>query len=80
MSDNSKHVQFFGRPRPKLRPILQLAQLVVWDDTPRSHAPWFIIETYLTSEGARTRVCSGRWKTKEEAGSVLIERKKAMDE
>lgn len=62
------------------RPILQLAKHVPTNWDPEPSKPWFIIETYITSEGVRTRVCSGRWKTESEAKAALIERQKAMDE
>lgn len=33
--------------------------------------PWFICETVLTSDGPRTRICNGRYKTEAEAWDVL---------
>ena len=35
---------------------------------------FFLVETYHTSEGPRTRVCSGRWKTLKEAQEELQKR------
>lgn len=35
--------------------------------SPESPRPYRIIETYMTSEGPRTRVCSGAFSTQEDA-------------
>lgn len=43
--------------------ILQIAKLVS-PDAPR---PYRIIETYVTSEGLRSRICSGAFSTLEDA-------------
>lgn len=58
------------------RPILQLAKLVGGP----VFKPWLLIETYLTSEGMRTRVCSGRWGSEEEARAEMVKRQEAMQE
>jgi hypothetical protein len=36
--------------------------------------PFFIMETYLTLDGPRTRICSGRWDTQEQADAALKEK------
>lgn len=36
--------------------------------------PFFILETNLTIDGPRTRVCNGRWATQEEAEAALKEK------
>lgn len=46
-----------------IRPILNIAFL----QSPADPKPWFIVEHYLTSEGVRSRICSGRFATKEDA-------------
>jgi hypothetical protein len=49
---------------------LEVAQLVsIW-----SSKPFFLVETNITSDGPRTRVCDGRWATQDEAHGELIKR------
>lgn len=36
--------------------------------------PFFIVETYLTLDGPRTRICKGRWNTLVEAEAALKEK------
>jgi hypothetical protein len=48
-------------------PYYQIAQLVSGPTGREASHPWFMMETNLTSDGPRTRLCDGRWKTKEEA-------------
>ena len=38
---------------------------------PATSKPWFIVETYHTSDGHRCRICDGRWKTFNEAQSFV---------
>jgi len=46
------------------RPIIQVAELVgVGMQTGAYERPYFLIETMLTSDGPRSRVCDGRWET-----------------
>lgn len=53
------------------KPLFQLAQLVAGPPGADLSRPWFICETVLTSDGPRTRICNGRWKTREEAHAAL---------
>jgi hypothetical protein len=53
------------------KPFFQLAKLV--DGTP-DRKPWFIIETHITSDGPRTRVCDGRWPNDAEAAHEMRKR------
>lgn len=48
-------------------PYYQIAQIVAGENCLEAKKPWFVIETNLTSDGPRTRICDGRWGTKEEA-------------
>jgi hypothetical protein len=41
--------------------------LVMEQVTPPTFRPFRLIEVYMTCDGPRTRVCSGTWKTREEA-------------
>jgi hypothetical protein len=43
-------------------------QLMVMEQvTPPTSRPFRLVEVYMTSDGLRTRVCSGNWKTQAEA-------------
>jgi len=53
--------------------------IVRCEDGPSDVGIYFMIETYLTSEGLRTRVCSGRWKTLEAAQEELRKRQALID-
>jgi hypothetical protein len=44
--------------------LIKVMKIVVPDDEPR---PYRLIETFVTSEGMRTRVCSGAFASFEEA-------------
>lgn len=44
--------------------LIQVAKIVQPPDVPR---PYRLVETYVTSEGMRTRVCSGTFDTFERA-------------
>lgn len=46
--------------------LIQIAKLT-GENVPR---PYRLIETYMTSEGPRTRVCSGNFATLEDAGQM----------
>lgn len=50
-----------------MRSIIQIAQQMF----PRTPHPFFITETVLTTDGPRTRICDGRYKTYEEADAEL---------
>lgn len=56
------------------RPILNIAFL----QSPADPKPWFIVEHYLTSEGLRSRICSQRFATEEEAKLRLVELETGM--
>lgn len=54
-------------------PMYQLAEVVSMSHTETLPSkPWFIVETYLTSDGPRTRICDGKWATRAEAEDVLF--------
>lgn len=42
-----------------MKPKLQIAQII----TPNEKNKWFLLETTVTTDGFRTRVCDGRWDT-----------------
>ena len=46
---------------------------IVKQEFPETHRPYRLIETYLTSEGTRTRVCSGAFSTFDDANSWRAE-------
>lgn len=50
--------------------LIQIAHFVGPGEIPR---PYRLIETYMTSEGPRTRVCSGAFRDFEEANRRLTE-------
>lgn len=50
--------------------LIQIAHLIGPEAMPR---PYRLIETYMTSEGPRTRVCSGAFRDLDEANRRLIE-------
>jgi len=56
----------FGRHQPGGRAMAAIIQVmkIVSHDVPK---PYRLVETYLTSEGMRTRVCSGCYGTMGEA-------------
>lgn len=49
----------------------QLAQLVAGPPGEPSIGQWFITEVTITSDGYRTRICDGRWPTRERAQAEL---------
>lgn len=54
----------------------QIAELVAGSDVQQVLAdkrPWFVFETYWASDGPRTRICEGRYATREEAQQALDE-------
>lgn len=56
-------------------PIYVVAQCVSCPDSSIVlNKPFFIMETYLTLDGPRTRICSGRWDTQEQADAALKEK------
>jgi hypothetical protein len=54
-----------AKPKPSFALVKQVA--------PEVTAPWQILESCITSDGWRTRVCTGYWRTEEEARLVLAE-------
>ena len=58
-----------------MKPIFQIAKLVSGLSV-HMRRPWFIMETRLTSDGPRTRICDGRWETEEEAQTLLAQKEK----
>lgn len=56
-------------------PIYTIARCISCPDQSVSlQHPFFIMETYLTLDGPRTRICSGRWDTQEQADAALKEK------
>jgi len=41
--------------------------------SPPTAKPYRLFETYLTSEGVRSRICSGVWASEEEASAQRVE-------
>lgn len=62
-------------PRTTPAPIFNIAEQV----SPPTRRPFFIVETNFTSDGPRSRICSGRWATQDEAKTALDQTKKDMD-
>lgn len=56
-------------------PIFQVGELVA-GTPPLPTAKFFLLETDFTSDGPRTRVCSGRWNTYIEANTERERREK----
>lgn len=62
----------------KRKSFFQIAQLVAGPPgDPAWLRPWFICETVITSDGPRTRICNGRWRTEEQAQRALKEKEDA---
>lgn len=59
--------------------FIQICQMVGAPRPADLVKPWFLVETYFTSEGMRTRVCSGRWATMAEAQTVLDARQQEIN-
>jgi hypothetical protein len=59
-----------------MKKILQVAVLVDGpeDDSAMNKLPWFLLETTFTTDGLRTRICNGRWGSREEALAELKRR------
>jgi hypothetical protein len=56
-------------------PIYAVAKCVSCPDSSIVlNKPFFILETYLTLDGPRTRMCNGRWGTQEQAEAALKEK------
>jgi hypothetical protein len=53
-----------------MKPVIQIAEMI----SPYSAKPFFLVETNITSDGPRSRVCDGRWATQEEAHVELGKR------
>ena len=57
--------------------LVQVMKLVAPEVPPK---PYRLLETYLTSEGLRTRICSGTFSTWEEADAKRAELQALIDE
>lgn len=57
--------------------LVQVMKLVAPEVPPK---PYRLVETYLTSEGLRTRICSGIFETWEEADERRAELQSVIDE
>lgn len=67
-----------GKAYPK--GFINIAQIV---EAPRGidlREPWFMVETYYTSDGPRTRICNGRWATLQQAQTALAEKQQENSE
>lgn len=51
--------------------LLQIAELVAGPPGEDISKPWFIVETFMSIDGPRTRICDGRWETEEQARLAL---------
>lgn len=60
--------------------IFQVGKLIEGPEDEDLSRPWFIVETVLTSDGMRSRICSGRWYTEEAARLVMGEKQKQASE
>lgn len=62
---------------------MSFRQLMIMEQVyPPSSTPFRLIEAYMSSDGMRTRVCSGAWKTQGEAETernLKMERKGGAD-
>lgn len=58
-------------------PIYVVAKCVSTPSGVSLDKPFFLMETYLTLDGPRTRMCDGRWHTQEAAEIVLKEKMNA---
>lgn len=56
--------------------LVQVMKLIAPEVPPK---PYRLLETYLTSEGVRTRVCSGTFSTWEEADAKRAELQAVID-
>lgn len=65
-------------PRKSPWPLLQLAQLTDGPPSEASRGKWFIVETYLSTNGPRTRLCDGRFNTRAEAQAELDDKEKQL--
>lgn len=57
--------------------MVQVMKLVAPEVPPK---PYRLVETFLTSEGLRTRICSGTFETLEEADAKRAELQAVIDE
>lgn len=48
--------------------------MVIYQVTPPSNKPYRLMETFYTSDGVRTRICDGTFKTLEEANTDRLRR------
>lgn len=56
-------------------PIYSVAEVISCPDPAvKLRNRFFILETYLTLDGPRTRICAGRWDTQEQAEAALKEK------
>lgn len=56
-------------------PIYTVAKCVSCPDSSIVlNKPFFILETYLSLDGPRTRMCNGRWDTLAQANAALKEK------
>lgn len=60
----------------KAFPYYQVAKIVSPADEPEQSRPYFLVETIYTSDGPRSRICSGRYTREEHALRVAEERSK----
>lgn len=58
-----------------MKPYLEL----VFQKEPSTSRPWRLLETYLTSEGPRSRIVSGTWATEEEAREEMKRKDKIIN-
>lgn len=47
---------------------------------PNTNRPYRLVETYISTDGPRTRVCSGSWETQEEVEKELEKREEKQRE
>ena len=64
-----------------MKPLFQLAHIVsMRPDGSEEPKPWFVLETRITSDGMRTRICDGRYKTRQGAAASMELKEKCLEE
>lgn len=64
-----------------MKPIFQLANIVsLRPDGSEEPKPWLVLETRITSDGMRTRICDGRYKTRQGAEATIDLKEKCIEE
>lgn len=60
--------------------LFQVCELVSGPDGWEASNPcrFFVMETIFTSDGLRTRICEGRYKTRDEAEASILLRRNRM--